>query len=290
MQLVVLGVGLIGGSLLLALRRAGAAARIVAWDPDPAALETARARGMIDRAGRDVEDAVRGGDMVVLGAPPMACEELLAPVAAALNGGAVLTDVCSVKEALVRCGRQVLAASLPRFVPGHPIAGTERSGAAAADAGLFCGCRVVLTPLPETEPEARRRVASLWRAAGAAEVIEMEPGRHDALLAATSHLPHMLAYTLADELLSRHGGEMVSRLAAGGLRGFTRVASSNPRLWTEICLANRGHIAASLESFGARLQGLAAAVRAGDRDRLHDFFRRAKALRDSGLAQRRDEG
>ena len=278
-RLAIIGLGLIGGSLARALRRAGQVGRISAYDHDQAALRQALEQGVIDDYAPDIGAVSAAADVVVLATPPAATEKLLAEVAAALKAGATLTDVGSVKGNVVKAARAALADRLPCFVPGHPIAGTEHSGLAASFAELFNGHRVILTPLPETGRGASELIAAMWRAAGA-EVETLEAGRHDAILAASSHLPHLLAYALVDCLAQRPERDEIFGSAAGGFADFTRIASSNPEMWRDICLANRTALLANLSVFADQLGQIKQAIERADGHALLDIFRRAKQARD----------
>ncbi|MDE2089338.1 MAG: prephenate dehydrogenase/arogenate dehydrogenase family protein [Gammaproteobacteria bacterium] len=278
-RLCIIGVGLIGGSLARALRQAGACREIVGAGRDPAHLEQAVKLGVIDRYALDAGAAVEGADGVVIAVPLGAVEGVLRRVRGRLGANAVVTDVGSAKGSVVDAARAVFGAVPPWFVPGHPLAGTEKNGVAASVADLFRGRRVILTPLPETDRAALARVRALWECAGA-EVVEMDVTRHDQVLAATSHVPHLLAYALVDGLARRDGGEEIFRFAAGGFRDFTRIASSDPVMWRDICLANRAAVLAELQRFGEDLGRLAEAIRQGDGERITAVFNRAKQARD----------
>lgn len=279
-RLTIVGVGVIGGSLARALRQAGAVDEIVGSGRSRESLAAALALGVIDRAEPACERAVAGADVVVLATPVGVMDEILARIAPALAAGAIVTDVGSVKHAVVSAARRRLAAGFAQFVPGHPIAGSEKSGIAAATADLFRGRRVVLTPVAETAVEAVARVRRMWEVTGA-QVTEMAPDRHDAILAATSHLPQLLAYALMDFLA--RGDANVFDFAGGGLRDSTRIAASDPVMWRDICLANRAHIARTLREFGAGLETLAAAIERGDGPALHALFERANRAREAFL-------
>jgi prephenate dehydrogenase len=279
-RLAILGVGLIGGSLARALRDAGHVQEIVGFGRGLANLQRAVELGVVDRIETSLAAAVHGADMVVLATPVGTMRDTLAAIAPYLGKDAVVTDVGSVKGAVADAARTALGARLATFVPGHPIAGTERSGVEASFASLFVGRRVVLTPLPETSPDALTRVRAMWRAAGA-EVVEMSVAHHDEVLAATSHLPHLLAYALVDMLAQLDDRREVFAFAAGGFRDFTRIASSDPVMWRDIGLANREAIGQMLRQFRAELDGLIGAVDAGDGERLQALFARAKTARDA---------
>jgi prephenate dehydrogenase len=192
---------------------------------------------------------------------------------------AVITDGGSVKGSVVADARAAFGQIPPALVPGHPIAGTERSGVDASYAQLYQGRRVILTPLPETDRAAVDRVSAMWRACGA-EVTLMDVAHHDEVLAATSHLPHMLAFGLVDALARMRENDEIFRYAAGGFRDFTRIASSDPVMWRDICIANREPLGAMLGRFGDEMKDLAETIRRGDAAHLLEIFARAKAARD----------
>ncbi len=283
-RLCVAGVGLMGGSLARALRAAGQVGEIVGWGRNPAHLERALALGVIDRFEQDAAAAAAGADMVVLAVPVGATGEVLARLQPGLSPEAVVTDVGSTKGSVVADVRRVLGGLPPWFVPGHPIAGTEQSGVEASVTGLFAGRRVILTPEPETAAAAVARVRAMWEAVGA-QVVETSAAHHDAVLAATSHLPHMLAYALVDTLARMDDSAEIFEYAAGGFADFTRIASSNPAMWHDICLANREALVAVMDRFLDDLARLREAVAAGDSDFLRQTFERAKAARDAFAAR-----
>ncbi len=278
-RLCLIGVGLIGGSLVRALRKANAVDEIVGCGRQRASLETAVKLGVIDRIEQDPAKAVVGADMVVLAVPLGAMQAVFAAIAPALSAEVVLTDVGSAKASVVAAAKNVFTELPAGFVPGHPIAGTEKSGVEASFAELFAGRRVILTPTAQSSENAIARTRAMWRACGA-QVVEMDIAHHDAVLAATSHLPHMLAYSLVEMLARRDDSEEIFDYAAGGFRDFTRIASSDPTMWHDIALANRDALASLLEQFSVDLQKLAAAAREGDSDYLRDIFTRAKQARD----------
>ncbi len=285
-RLVIVGVGLIGGSLARALREASAVGEIVGVGRTLANLDRALALGVIDRIAAFPE-ALVGADVVVLAAPVGAMDGLLARAAPALGEAAVITDVGSVKGAVIAAARRRLGAAFPRFVPGHPIAGTEHSGVEASFATLFHDHRIVVTPTAETDARALARVRRLWACTGG-EVIEMAPEEHDGVLAATSHLPHVLAYALVDMIAALPEGRRCFELAAGGFYDFTRIASSDAVMWRDICVANAGPLGARLRQFADTLARLGEAVEAGDGEQLEAIFRRAKSARDRLLRERGD--
>lgn len=277
-RLAIVGVGLIGGSFGLALKAAGYTGEIVGIGRDAARLQPALERGAIDRAETDAAAGVAGAEVVLVAVPMGAMQVALAAIAPGLGPDAVVTDAGSVKGSFVADARAVLG-SLAQVVPGHPVAGTERTGVGAAFAELFRDRRVILTPVEETTAAAIERVSALWRLAGA-EVEQLGVEQHDRLLAATSHLPHMLAFGLVDALARAPEAEALFRFAAGGFRDFTRIASSDPVMWRDICIANRAALLEALQAYRDDLDALTAEVQAGDADGLLERFTRAKTARD----------
>ncbi|MEX1082371.1 MAG: prephenate dehydrogenase/arogenate dehydrogenase family protein [Halofilum sp. (in: g-proteobacteria)] len=277
-RVAIVGVGLIGGSFGLALRAAGYDGEIVGIGRDRARLDQAVQLGAIDRGETEYAAGVAGAEVVLLAVPMGAMRTQMEALAPVLPADAVVTDAGSVKGSVIEDARAALG-SLARFVPGHPIAGTENSGVGAAFAELYRGRRVILTPAPETEEAATERVEALWALTGA-EVERLPVATHDHLLALTSHLPHMLAFGLVDTLARGDDPEGVFRYAAGGFRDFTRIASSDPVIWRDICLANREALLTALEAYRADLDALTAEIRDGDGDGLLTRFTRAKDARD----------
>ncbi|MEW6647217.1 MAG: prephenate dehydrogenase/arogenate dehydrogenase family protein [Pseudomonadota bacterium] len=278
-RLCIIGVGLIGGSLARALKAAGVVGEVIGYGRDAAQLQLAVELGVIDRAETDMAAALSGADVVVLAIPVGAMESMLCAMAQHLGADTIVTDVGSTKGSVVTAAERAFGAVPPRFVPGHPIAGTERSGVAASFAELYHKRRVILTPLLHTDPAAVAVVRALWQAAGA-EVVEMAVQHHDEVLAATSHLPHVLAYTLVDTLARMEEHTEIFRFAAGGFRDFTRIASSDPRMWHDICLANREAILKVLDRYAADLAAVRGAIERGDGAALLHTFGRAKKARD----------
>jgi len=278
-RLTVIGVGLIGGSLARALKRAGACAEIVGCGRNRTHLQSAASLGIIDTHYDDPIRAVKGADMVVVAVPLGAMGSLFANLRDALSPQTVITDVGSAKASVVANARQYLGPRLPRFVPGHPIAGSEKTGASASKANLFENRRVILTPLPETETEAHTKVSTMWALTGA-EVVEMSVDQHDDILALTSHLPHLLAYSLVNTLANQNIQTDIFRFAAGGFRDVTRIASSDPHLWRDICLANRDAILKTIEYFKLEFTQIAEAIAQNDHQGIENVFIRAKKIRD----------
>jgi prephenate dehydrogenase len=291
-RLAVIGVGLIGGSLARALRAEGLVGEVFGCGRSAANLELALELGVIDRFTHDPATAVRDADLVFLAAPLGAMRPLLAAIAGALRPDAVVTDGGSVKGSVVADALAVFGRMPPHFVPGHPIAGTEHSGVAASFPELYRNRRVILTPVAETDPTAIARVRAMWEGVGA-RVSEMTVAHHDQVLAATSHLPHMLAFGLVDALARMQDNDELFRYAAGGFRDFTRIASSSPVMWRDICIANTEALSTMLARFGEEMTDLAETIRRGDGDHLLEIFTRAKQARDrfvDGAEPREDDG
>ena len=278
-RLCIIGVGLIGGSLARALRDAGACREVVGAGRNAGNLQTAVELGVIDRYETDLAQAVSGADMVVVCVPLGAMEGVFKAIKGQLAENVVLTDVGSAKGSVIDAAQRAFGSVPEFFVPGHPIAGTEQSGVEASFPGLYNDRRVILTPLPGTSTLATGRVRDMWEAAGA-QVVSMNPVHHDAVLAATSHLPHLLAYSLVDTLARLDDNDEVFEYAAGGFRDFTRIASSDPVMWRDVCLANGDAIVLMVEHYINDLQVLSEAIRNRDGQQLLDVFAAAKAARD----------
>lgn len=278
-KLAIIGVGLIGGSVALALKEEGVVKEVVGCGRGKANLIKAQSLGVIDHYTHDVSVAVKGADMVLLAVPLGAMRNTLTAMQGHLAEHAVVTDAGSVKSSVVDDVKAVFGEVPDFFVPGHPIAGTERSGAEAAFAELYRNRRVILTPLQETDKQALQRVERLWQQCGA-EVVQMSVEHHDEVLAATSHLPHMLAYTLVDSLARMKENDEIFSFAAGGFRDFTRIASSNPVMWRDICMANRNSLNKMLTRFADELHELAGLLQSGDETGLLEMFEHAKQARD----------
>ena len=277
-RVAIVGVGLIGGSLALALRRAAAVSTIVAADRDRQALERASALGVIDHAADSISEATRGADLVVIALPVRAVGGALHDVGLALEPHAVVTDVGSTKGEVVRIARDELRQRFARFVPGHPIAGRETSGVEAATADLYRGARVVLTPQPETDADAVETVRSAWEAAGA-RVTQLAADTHDRIFAAVSHLPHILSFALVSEIADRQDAAELLGFAAGGFRDFTRIAASSPEMWRDISLQNRDALLAELDRYEARLAVFRALIEKGDGPALERLMAEARTAR-----------
>ncbi len=282
-RLTVIGVGLIGGSLARALRAAHGVEEVVGCGRSRANLDKALELGVIDRGTTDAAAAVAGADMVFLAVPLGAMLGTFEAIRGHLTDDAVITDGGSAKASVVADCAAAFGIVPPGFVPGHPIAGTERSGVEASFATLYRERRVILTPHRDTDPAASARVEAMWRLCGA-EVSYMSVAHHDEVLAATSHLPHMLAFGLVDMLAAMKENNEVFRYAAGGFRDFTRIASSNPEMWRDICIANQDALVTMLERFSSQMGDLTEVIRQGDGERLLAIFQRAKNARDHYVA------
>ncbi|MES1935668.1 prephenate dehydrogenase [Salinisphaera hydrothermalis] len=285
-RIAIVGLGLIGGSIARGLREAGYAGRLVgAVTSEPDAAQ-AVALELVDTCHADIARAVADADLIVVATPPSALDAVLSEVASACPAGAVITDTGSSKTSVIKAATRVFDANaMRRFVPGHPIAGTENSGLEAGFATLFKSRRVILTPDEATDAAATAAVEAMWAALGAT-VSRMSAAHHDEVLAATSHLPHVLAYTLVDTLAAMAERTEIFAYAAGGFADFTRIASSDPALWRDIVKANRGPVLHTLDAYIARLQDVRGAIAQGDDHHLHDIFERAKTARDGFVLQR----
>ena len=278
-RLCIIGVGLIGGSLARALREAGFCQQVVGAGRSADHLQKAVELGVIDSYETDLAQAVAGADMVFVAVPLGAMQSVFNAIKGQLADDAVITDAGSAKGSVLEHMQQAFGEVPEFFVPGHPIAGTEQSGVEASFADLFRNRRVILTPVESTDPRATDRVRAMWEAAGA-EVVEMDPVHHDAILAATSHLPHLLAFTLVDSLVRLADQQELFEYAAGGFRDFTRIASSDPVMWRDICLANHDAIQLLIEHFMNDLESVNQAVQKQDGERLLELFTNAKDARD----------
>jgi 3-phosphoshikimate 1-carboxyvinyltransferase len=278
-RLVVVGLGLIGGSFAKGLKESGLCREVVGVDLDPQSRKLAVELGVVDRCEDNLAAACVGADVIQLAVPILAMEKLLGVLAGLELGDAVLTDVGSAKGNVVRAAREAFGVMPARFVPGHPIAGSEQSGVEASSAQLFKRHKVILTPLADTDPLALSLVHRMWSALGA-DVEHMQVERHDEVLAATSHLPHLLAFGLVDSLAKRNENLDIFRYAAGGFRDFTRIAGSDPVMWHDIFLANREAVLRTLDTFRSDLDALRDAVDAGDGHQLLGVFTRARVARE----------
>ncbi len=281
-KLVIIGVGLIGGSFALALREAGLVREVAGVGRSAENLSAALGMYVIDASVTDPAQAVQGADVVLLAVPVGQLEAILAAIAPHLGTNTVVTDVGSTKQDVVVLARRHFGTHFPRFVPGHPIAGAEKSGVKAARGDLFRERNVVLTPLPETDAAAIDLIARLWQDCGA-KVSQMQPADHDMLFAAVSHLPHMLAFALVDYIAGQANAEQLFGFAASGFRDFTRIAGSSPEMWRDICLANRDALLQQMGDYEKELAQIKALIAAGDGVGLQALFGRARDARQKYL-------
>lgn len=282
MNVLVIGLGLIGGSLARALKESTLAVRVLGNSRSMHTVQKAIERGVVDAGNADLAVVLRelqAGDVIVVATPTLSVKAVFEQLKAVVALGVIVTDVASVKGSVVQDAQTVFGAVPEFLVPGHPIAGSEKSGIDAVNAQLFVKHEVILTPLINTSPAAIKTISDLWSAVGA-EVSLMSVDDHDATLALTSHLPHMLAYTLVDTLAQRSQQANIFRYAAGGFKDFTRIAGSDPEMWRDIALANRDALLNGLDDFNQHLGDLRAAIAASDGEHLQQLFTRAKKSRD----------
>lgn len=279
MKLAVIGVGLIGGSCALALKQAKAVTKVVGVGRNSANLKLALERGIVDSIAPDPATAARDADLVLISTP---VAQFPSVFSALKETKALITDGGSTKRDVITAARKALGKGIARFVPAHPIAGAEKSGAAAASAELFRGKRVVLTPLRENSKESISKVEAIWSACGA-RVSRMDPEEHDAVLAAVSHLPHVLAYALVHDVCKRNNSAQLFSFAAGGFRDFTRIASSHPEMWRDICLANRDALLQELKQYANELGTIRKLISKRDGAALEKLFTAARDARNKWI-------
>ena len=283
-KIVIFGVGLIGGSFALALRKANAVGEVVGFGRSETTLQQARQLGIIDRIGQDVAAEVADADIVLLATPVGQMAELMARIAPHLGAHTLVTDGGSTKSDVVREVYAQLGGRAAQFVPAHPIAGAEKSGASAALADLYQGRKVVLTPLPENSKDAVARVRRAWELCGAV-VSELTPQQHDAVFAAVSHLPHLLSFALVHDLAQRDNRDLLLSFAASGFRDFTRIAASSPEMWRDICMANRDALMVELSRYADELHVLFRALEQHDAAKLEEVFSEARNVRGNWTGQ-----
>lgn len=282
-RVAVIGVGLIGGSFALALKASGACGSVVGVGRNADNMRVAKERGIVDSIETDAGLAVRGSDLVLIATPVAQFKEVFARIVPNLPASALVMDAGSTKQDVVAAARAAMGSRIAQFVPAHPIAGAEHSGAAAAKTDLFQGRRVVLAPLAESSATQVDRATAAWEACGA-KISRMSAGEHDAVFAAVSHLPHLLAYALVHELAERPNSEQLFGYAAGGFRDFTRIASSHPEMWRDISVANREALVVELDLYVEKLRALRAPLAAGDGAALERVFEAAREARNRWLA------
>src|SRR5258706_2189290 len=278
-RVAVIGVGLIGGSFALALKRARACSHVVGAGRSRANLRRARRLGIIDSIAPNAAAAARGADLILIAAPVSHFRKIFLEIKNQIANNTVITDAGSTKRDVMAAARKGLGRKSAQFVPAHPIAGAERSGAAAARADLFKGRRGVLTPLAENADQSVLKIMQAWQRCGA-QVSAMEARSHDEVLAAVSHLPHFLAYALVHDIASRRNSKQLFSFAAGGFRDFTRIASSHPEMWRDICMANRDRLLRELSSFSRELERMKKFLEKKNAAGLEKAFTRARKARE----------
>ncbi|MFC5472724.1 prephenate dehydrogenase [Paraherbaspirillum soli] len=282
-KIAIFGVGLIGGSFALALKKAGAVEQIVGAGRNSATLQRARELGIIDVIASSVADAVAGADLILIAAPVAQTGAILASIQPHLQAGTIVTDAGSTKSDVVLAARAELGDKIAQFVPGHPIAGREQNGPDAALADLYVGKKVVLAPMPENAEQDVAKVAAAWQQCGA-HIHRLSAQQHDAIFAAVSHLPHVLAYALVDEIANKPHAESLFQYAASGFRDFTRIAGSSPEMWRDISLANQDALLHELDAYLLQLTRLRGLLAAGDGAALEAIYGNAQRARHGWIS------
>lgn len=277
-KVVICGVGLIGGSFARALRHAGVAGTLVGVGRSPEAMARALELGIVDQVAASMQEAMAGADLVLIAAPVAQTATILASLLPCLEEGTVVTDAGSTKSDVVAAARTVMKERVGQFVPGHPIAGRETNGPDAAIVDLYHGKKTVLTPLPENLPGDVERVAAAWRACGAI-IHTLSPQEHDTVFASVSHLPHLLAYALVDDIARKPHAALLFQYAASGFRDFTRIAGSSPEMWRDISLANQPALLGELDAYLAQLTAIRAMLANGDGAALEAVYANAQRAR-----------
>ncbi|MFA6179744.1 MAG: prephenate dehydrogenase/arogenate dehydrogenase family protein [Candidatus Methylopumilus sp.] len=279
-KLVIFGVGLIGGSVALALKRQNAALHIVGVGRTGDSLQSALNLGVINEIESDVARALVNADMVIIAVPVAQTASIFSAIAPHLEPQTTISDVGSTKSDVIQHAQTLLGEKISQFVPGHPIAGAEKSGVTAAKADLFDGKNVVLTPTEQTSATAVNQVSTLWQLAGA-KVSEMSSEQHDSIFAAVSHLPHLLAFALVDDLAARPNAKQLFDFAASGFRDFTRIAGSSPEMWRDISLANRTALLKELAAYQTELSRMQILLQNSDSAGLQSLFEQASQVRNA---------
>ena len=277
-QLGVIGCGLMGGSFALALKRAGLVKRVVGYSKSPSTTERAKKLGVIDNAAESALQAVAGSDIVLLAVPVAATESTFKAIRHLVEPGLLLMDVGSTKRDVVDAARRVLRERIVSFVPAHPVAGKEVAGVTNAEASLYSGRQVILTPLAQTSADLVQKATDVWSAIGA-QVLRMTPENHDAAFAAVSHLPHLLAFAYFSAVANQPAGRDFLSLAGPGFRDFTRIAASDPAVWRDILMANREEILRQSLRFRHTLDAIEHVMRGGNAEALEDLIRKASEAR-----------
>lgn len=273
-QLGLIGCGLMGGSFALALRRHALVRHVVGYSKSPSTTERAKRMGVIDVAAESALLAVSGSDIVLIAVPVAASETTFRAIRDLIDPGVLVMDVGSTKRDVVDAARRALKDRVPSFVPAHPIAGKEVAGIEHADAGLYAGRQVILTPIARTRPELVQKATDVWAAIGA-QVLKMSPENHDAAFAAVSHLPHLLAFAYFSAIARQPAGRDFLSLAGPGFRDFTRIAASDPAVWRDILLANREEVIKQSQRFRHTLDAFEHVMRSGNAEALEDLIRGA---------------
>ncbi len=274
----ILGIGLMGASLALGLKKAGAVERVVGYSRSSSTREQALSLGVVDAVADSVEALAAQCQVLVVCVPTLSVPAMFEALAAC-QAPCIITDVASVKGSVLEAARAAWGRVPPKLVLGHPIAGAEKSGVTAGKADLYEHHKVILTPEADTDAQALALVTAMWQAVGA-DVVHMSVDDHDRILAFTSHLPHLLAYALVDTLAQQNCSYDIFRFAAGGFRDFTRIAASDPQMWHDIVLGNRAALLSSLDQFSHYVSQLRVAIEAGDSDTILNTFSHAKAERE----------
>lgn len=282
-KIAIFGVGLIGGSFALALKKAGVVEQLVGVGRHLTTLQRAQELGVIDVIATSVADAVTGADLILIAAPVAQTGAILAGIAPHLQAGTIVTDAGSTKSDVVSAARAALGDKIAQFVPGHPIAGREQNGPEAALAELYVGKKVVLAPLPENAEQDIARVAAAWQQCGA-QIHRLSAQQHDAIFAAVSHLPHVLAYALVDDIANKPHAASLFQYAASGFRDFTRIAGSSPEMWRDISLANQSALLGELDAYLLQLTRLRNLLAAGDGPALEAVYSNAQQARHSWIS------
>lgn len=285
-KLVVIGVGLIGGSFALALKKARMVRQVVGVGRSRKNLKDALRLGVIDKAETDAAHAVADADLVLVGAPVGQMPGIFARIAPALSPHTVVTDAGSTKQDVIAAARKHLGAHFPMFVPAHPIAGTEHSGAAAAFPELFRDRNLILLPQKQTRAAAVQLVRAAWASCGA-NIVRLEAAEHDEIFGAVSHLPHVVAFALVNLLAQRRDAKRLFGFSGGGLRDTVRIAGSSPEMWRDICVANRAALVPLLDGYISELEAARASLAAGDGEALEAMFRTAQQARARWLVKRK---
>ena len=282
-RVAVIGVGLIGGSFSLGLKQKKLCRHVVGVGRSAANMKLALGRGAIDSIETDLAAAVRDADLVLVATPVAQFEKIFRKIEPNLKPSAIVCDVGSTKRDVVRAARKSFGRKIRQFIPAHPVAGAEHSGAAAANPKLFKDRRLVLAPLKENRKQDIAAIATLWKSIGA-KVSRMTPEEHDEVFAAVSHLPHLLAYALVSEVGGRANSKQLFGYAAGGFRDFTRIASSHPEMWRDICIANRDRLLIEIRSFERKLKSIRSTLESKNADKLEQLFAEARAARERWLS------